>query len=210
MSEITISLTDEQEKFLKEFSAKHFSGSKDNVCTNHPLHTVQTQDTRVVDPDHEDPDKVSYFASEWGEEYETMQELIKAYYKHEYRECPIEIVDFQEAYDADEFIGVDGDGYVILDENDYLEAYGIPKDFHYKVNTVFDYRTVAVFFILDEAKKYMEYQSHNLTNPRTFTIDAGYANKGEYHHFWELLFNIGKHLNSLNQDERPENEGPHA
>ena len=202
MSTITINLTDEQERYLKEFSLKQFSGSKDNVGTDRPLHVVQTQYNRVVDPDHEDPDKVSYFVPDWCEDYESMQDLIKAYYQHESDGCPIEIVDYDVAYEASEFIDVNGDEPIILSEDDYLEAYGIPKDFYYKVNTVFDYRTVAVFFILDEAKKYMEYQGHNLTNPRTNTIGAGYANKGGYHHFWDLLFNIGKQLNTL--DERPE------
>ena len=72
-------------------------GSKDNVCTERPLHTVQTQTERVVDPDHEDPDKVGYFVPELGEDYETMQELIEAYWEHEGEECPIEIVDYDEA-----------------------------------------------------------------------------------------------------------------
>lgn len=195
MREITIRLTEEQEKYLKLFASKHYSGSVDNLCTNQPLHLVQTQTERVVDPDYEEPDKVSYCVPDWAEDYETMQELIKAYYEYQGEECPIEIVDYDEAYEADEFIGADGEEWVITDEDDYLSAYGIPEDFYYKQNICFDYRTEAVFFILDEARKYKEYQGHNLTNPRTYTIGAGYANNGEYHHFWELLFGIGEKLN---------------
>jgi len=123
------------------------------------------------------------------------RKLIEAYHERQGEECPVEIVDFDTAYYADKFIGVDGEEWVIVDEGDYLSAYGIPNDFYHKTNICFGYRTAAVFFILDEARKYIEYQGHNLTNPRTYTIGAGYANKGEYHHFWELLFNIGEKLN---------------
>jgi len=195
MREITIRLTKEQERYLKEFASKHYSGSDDNLCTSQPLHLVETQIERVIDPDHQDPDKVIYFVPDSYQDYETMQELIEAYYEHQGEECPIEIVDYDTAYDADEFIGADGEEWVITDEDDYLLAYGIPEDFYYKRNICFDYKTAAVFFILDEARKYKEYQGHNLTNPRTYTIGAGYANHGEYHHFWELLFGIGKQLN---------------
>ena len=199
MHEITINLTDEQKYYLQKFALKHCEGSKDNVGTHNPIHLVQTQDERVVDPDFVDPDKVIYHVPDWAEDFETIQELITAYWDHK-GECPIEIVDFSTAYAADEFIDVNGEERVIMDEEDYLEAYGVDKGFYYKVSTVFDYRTVAVFFILNEAKKYLEYQSHNLTNPRTYTIGAGYANKGEYHDFWELLFSIGKQLN--NEEEK--------
>ena len=197
MREVTISLSEEQEKFLKLFSSKQYEGSKDNVGTRNPLHLVQTREERVVDPVFDDPDKVKYIVpDECYEEYESLQELIKGHYK--YSKCPIEIVSFDEAYEAsgeDEFIDVNGEEQVIFDEDDYLAAYGIDKKSYYKVHTCYHYRTVAIFFILDEAKKYMKYQGHNLTNPRTYTVDAGYSNKGEYHHFWQLLFDVGKNLN---------------
>ena len=57
------------------------------------------------------------------------------------------------------------------------------------------YRNVAYFFILAEAMHYMQYQSHNLHNPRTFTYSSGYANHGDFEHFWDLLLSIGKMLN---------------
>lgn len=72
MREIKISLTDEQEMFLKEFSLKHYEGSKDNVGTHHPLHLVQTMAERVVDPDYDEPDKVKYVVPDKGEEYDSL------------------------------------------------------------------------------------------------------------------------------------------
>lgn len=195
MREVTISLTDEQEKYLKEFSSKQCEGSKDNVGTHQPLHLVQTRDEVVVDPDYEDADKEQYHVDDWGEDYDSPQDLIVAYWEQQDEECPIKIVTYDEAYAQDEFMDVTGEGQVIVDEDDYLAAYGIAEEFYHKVNIGYRYRTVATFFILDEAKKYLKYQGHNLTNPRTYTVGGGYSNKGEYHHFWELLFKIGENLN---------------
>jgi len=155
---------------------------------------VQTRDEVAVDPDYEDPDKEQYHVNDWQEDYDSPQELIEAYWEQR-GECPIEIISFDEAYAQSEFIDVTGEGQVIVEEGDYLAAYGISEEFYHKVNIGYRYRTVATFFILDEAKKYLEYQGHNLTNPRTFTVGGGYSNKGEYHHFWELLFKIGENLN---------------
>lgn len=192
--QITFTLTDKQEEFLKKFASKHYENSKDNLATEHPLHMVQTRRERVIDPEYDYADVVKYCVPDWGGTgYDSAKELIEAFYEDE--ECPIKIVSFDEAYDMERFIDINGEDQVILDEEDYFEAYGIEKEFYYKVNIEYYYDTVACFFILEEAKKYMEYQGHNLIRPRTYTIGAGYANKGEYHHFWELLFNLGKQLN---------------
>lgn len=193
MAQITIYLTERQERFLKEFAAKHYPGSHDNVMTGKPIHFVQTRRERVVDPDYETPDKTAYVVPDWEENYDSPQKLVDAYYSDD--ECPIPIVSFNEAYDMAEFIGVDGEKAVILDEKDYFEAYGIPSNLYDKVDVAYYWDTVAVFFILDAAKEYMKYQSHNLTAPRTYTVGAGYANKGEYEDFWDLLFKMGCQLN---------------
>lgn len=193
MSKTTIDLTEQQEYFLKKFALNHYPGSKDNVGTCQPVHFVQTQRSRFINPDYTDADEIEYYVPEREESYRSPQELIEAYYDG--KECPIEIESYEEAYKASRFIDVEGEEQVICDEKDYLAAYGVDERFYRKIYTEFYYETVAVFFILDEAKKYIEYQGHNLTKPRTYTVSGGYANNGEYHHFWELLFNLGKHLN---------------
>lgn len=194
MCEVTIRITKEQERFLKEFTSKHYEGSKDNVCTRQPLHMVQTKRERIVNPDYDDFDKVVYYVSEWGESYNSVQEIIEIYYKE--HQCPIEIVSFEDAYKADSIIDINGEETIISDKDDYLNAYGISSDSYDEVHIGYFYENVAAFFILDEAKKYIQYQKHNLTEPRTYTISAGYGNEGEYNHFWQLLFDIGKKLNN--------------
>lgn len=192
---ITVDLTDNQVEFLKLFAANHYPGSAQNLGTSYPIHLVQTRRERVIDPDHDSSDRTEYRLYDNPEgAYESAEDLIKA--KYQYEDCPIAIVSFDDAYDADRFIDIHGEEQIILDEDDYLEAYGIEAKDFYKVNIGYYYDTVAVFFILEEARRYMKYQGHNLTHPRTYTYGPGYANKGDYTHFWSLLFNIGTMLNN--------------
>lgn len=194
MPMVTIELTEEQEHFLKEFAAKHYEGSKHNVGTHQPIHMVQTRRERIVDPDYDSADEVKYVVPDWDyQDFDSAEELVRAWYED--KDCPIEIVSFKDAYRANRFIDIHGEEQVILDEEEYLEAYGIDEKQYDKVHRAYYYETIAFFFILDEAKKYIEYQGHNLRSPRTYTMGGGYANKGEYHHFWELLFSMGLKLN---------------
>jgi hypothetical protein len=195
MKSINIELTEQQEYFLKKFASNHYEGSKQNLCTYKPIHLVQTSRERVVNPDYDSPDKVVWISKDdYEEQYDSVEELVRGYYK--YDKCPIEIISYEDAYNKDEFIGVYGDEFVISDEKDYLKAYDIDLDDYYKTHIEYYYETVAYFFSLDEAKRYIEYQSHNLNNPRTYTVSMGYANKGEYEPFWDLLMSIGVKLNS--------------
>lgn len=193
MSKITIDLTEEQERFLKEFAAKQYPGSEDNNITETPIHLVQTQRTRVINPEYEDADIIKYVVSDWDADFDSPEELVEAYYEDE--ECAVDIVPYDKAYAMEKFIDIKGEEQIITDEEDYFEAYGIDSDFYDKLHLKYYYDNVAVFFILDEAKKYMKYQRHNLENPRTYTIGKGYGNCGEYQHFWKLLFDLGKQLN---------------
>ena len=198
MREITINLTEQQEHFLKIFSANHFSGSKDNVGTEKPIHFVQTRRSRVVDPDFDSADETMYYMTDYADEgYGSVEELVRAKYEDE--DCPIDIVSYDDAYADNDFKDINGEEFCVIEEEDYLEAYGIEKKDYYKVHVSYYYDTVAVFFILSEAKEYMKYQGHNLENPRTYTVGAGYANKGEYHHFWDLLFSIGKMIGDADE-----------
>ena len=196
MGDITITLNEQQEKFLKQFAQNHFAGAEDNLGTQHPFHAVQTERKRVVDPDYGSVDETKYMVPDWiNDGYDSPEELVRAYYED--KQCPIEIVTFDQAYGYDSFIDVSGEEQDILDDEDYLKAYGIDSSFYYKVNIEKYHVDVAYFFILEEANKYIKYQGHNLKNPRTYTYGPGYGNNGDYIHFWELLFKIGKQLNEF-------------
>lgn len=61
---------------------------------------------------------------------------------------------------------------------------------YYKEN----WQPKAYFFTKKEAKNYMKYQAHNLRNPRIFTANAGYDNRGDYPILQRLLLRIGEEL----------------
>lgn len=189
---VEIELTDQQVKFLKEFAIKQAPGSDDNRCTSMPIHVVQTRRERVVDTDFEDSDKTCWIiCGDCETQFESIKEVVNYYHDDE---CPVEVVDFVE---YEEIKGIDGEEHYICDEEDYFIAYGIPTDYCYKCEIKYYYEPVAFFFILDEAKRYMEYQGHNLESPRTYTYGSGYSNCGDYEHFYSLLMKLGKQLNEL-------------
>jgi hypothetical protein len=194
--DVTIKLTDQQVNFLKLFAKNHYPDAPDNLATHNPMHMVQTRRLRLTTED--EAHKTIYRLKDvYGDydEIESVEDLITAYWKD--RECPIEIISYDDAYKLDEFFGVDDEEHVICDEETYLNAYGVSDDEYDVCHYEYYYEDVAFFFILEEAKKYIEYQGHNLTHPRTYTYGAGYANKGEYHHFWQLLYDLGQKLNEV-------------
>ena len=199
---IDIELTGKKEHFLKLFAKNQYEGAKDNVCTNKPIHAVQTQRSICVDDDF-DYDEIVYVVSDW--EYmefktDTLHELVKKYYEDNHDECNIEIITYYEAWNDEDFIDINGEYCPIGDEEDYLNAYGIPDELWDRRAVKYYHEDVAYFYTLQSAKEYMEYQSHNLTNPRTYTKSGGYSNFGEYEHFWDLLMALGVNLNESEAD----------
>ena len=53
---------------------------------------------------------------------------------------------------------------------------------------------VAYFFSLEEARRYKEYQKHNLKNTRIYAECPGYSNNGDWEPFYDLLTSIGRTL----------------
>ncbi|KLU66736.1 hypothetical protein DEAC_c14040 [Desulfosporosinus acididurans] len=198
MAKITINLTDEQEKFLKLFSKNHYPGAHDNVCTPQPIHVVQSYNPSYVPfgedtAEYYDSDDLRFcWDSEYGMWFKSDIEAIKGWYDYHNEECPIPIEPFSQL-EFEEIEDVTGQEVQILDYKDYFKAYGI--EWIAMAWELEDWKDIAYFFILEEAKRYMDYQSHNLKKPRTYTLHGGYSNKGEYHHFWQLLYDIGKELN---------------
>lgn len=190
--ELNIKLTDEQEKLLRKFATDHYPNSEKNYATHHPLFVVETRKERIVNPDYDTVNSISFYVYDWGEGFSSAEDLIETFWDYNDTECPIEIKPFNKVINT--YMN-DCNGHItyIADENDYLNAYNFNLNYdigymgHY-------YEPVAYFFVLEEAKRYMEYQSHNLTDPRVNCYGAGYANYGDYHHFYQLLMSIGTQL----------------
>lgn len=50
-----------------------------------------------------------------------------------------------------------------------------------------EWRNAAYMFSLEEARRYIAYQRHNLTDPRVFAESPGYSNDGDWDPFYEFL-----------------------
>lgn len=196
MIKIEIELTGRQEIFLKEFAEKHYDGAKDNLITADAIHVVQSKRDVYIPYSSDIVDHFSdlplTFTTDEDYElwYEDEIELIQDYYERKEEDCPIEIKPFK-SYSY--YTTVEGEDEYVIDIDDYFEVYGV------KIVAAawksHEWSNEAFFFIRDEAKRYIEYQRHNLKKPRIYTYSAGYANKGDFIPFRELLLTMGKQLN---------------
>jgi len=66
---IDIELTEKQEHFLKLFAKNQHPGAKDNVCTNKPIHAVQTKRFTIVDNDYDYEDVAYFYTLQSAKEY---------------------------------------------------------------------------------------------------------------------------------------------
>lgn len=203
MKQLTIDLTEQQEKFLKIFAEKHYEGAPDNLYTANAIHFVETKRYNYI-PYHTEiaahyDSECLVFTTDDDYDYWTSDEteIIRDTYDND--DCPVPIKSFRDL-EYTHFTGVDGEERFISDYDDYFESYSVTiKAIAWRQEY---YEKVALFYILDEAKRYMEYQKHNLNEPRTFTESAGYANYGDFVHFRDLLMTMGKRL--INREEKKE------
>ncbi|WP_156290761.1 hypothetical protein [Oceanobacillus salinisoli] len=197
MKELTINLTDEQAKFLREFAEKQKPGAKDNASTAHAFHVVENKEFDFI-PYSDDlngffEDLPLTFTTDcdydrwWDDE----TEMISDWYEDRGEDCPIEIKPFSELR-YNYFKGLLEEEELITEWSEYFEAYGVKL--HAMAWRKTRWEKVAFFFIRDEAKRYMKYQSHNLNEPRVYTYSCGYANDGDFVPFRDLLMSMGAKL----------------
>jgi len=198
MSEITLTLTEEQVKFLKQFAAKQYHGAKDNLCTGYPIHMVETKryDYVPYHPDiawaYEDNPLSFTYDEDYELWFEDEKEMVEEWREYSGDESEIEIKTFEELK-GNRVENPDGMQMYVNNYEDYFKMYGV-KLVAMSWKKPY-YEKVAPFFILEEAKRYIEYQRHNLHKPRVYTYGAGYANYGDFTHFWEVLMQAGSELN---------------
>lgn len=192
---INVNLTEKQAEFLKQFAANQYEGSKDNLATSKPLHLVQTETISYIrdgggsgsfDVYRYTGDDAQRYPNAYDKYFKDETEFVRVFGDYEDN---IEVMSFDDAYDCPCVNDV-----VVTDIKSYFQAYGIDPDNVEISSAVKSYRTVAYFFILENAREYIKYQAHNLNNPRTYTVDMGYDNRGEYESFFDLLMSIGQSL----------------
>lgn len=195
--EITFSITSQQELFLKRFAENHYPGAYDNHCTAYPIHFVENKRYHHIPYSedikwaYEDEPLVFTFDSDYEHWQNSEVETVREFYECSGEDCSIEIKHFTEL-DCKDVTSVSGKEIFVTNYNDYFEVYGVKlqamawqKEY---------YEKTALFFVREEAEKYVKYQAHNLNEPRIYTYSSGYANKGDYTHFWDLLMSVGTKL----------------
>lgn len=198
MKEVTIQLTVEQEKFLQTFAQNHYHGAEDNASTANAFHVVENKHYDYI-PYSED--LVNFFEdlplcfttdTDYDRWWTSEEELILDYYAEHDKVCPIEVKPFQDLL-GDSVPNTKGEMVEILDWPHYFERYEVPLQAMAWQKVYWE--KIAFFFIKEEAKKYLQYQGHNLHQPRIYTYGAGYGNEGDYIPFRDLLLHIGQTLN---------------
>jgi hypothetical protein len=203
--EITINLAESQIKYLKLFAANHFPGANDNLCTHNPIHVVQDNRHRIIPysidiEEFMNAHDLVFMDRECCSEFVSEVDFIKQYYAWKDKEPPKDLVSFKEA----QYKLVTKNGWRITSWYEYFKHYNV-EEYHMGWRQD-DWQNIAFFFILEEARRYIKYQGHNLRDPRTFTFSAGYGNEGEYQHFWRLLLDIGKQLNEMENKDGDQHE----
>jgi hypothetical protein len=169
----TLKFTEEELNYLKQF-AKVYEQERKEDATADPI--VIVQDLHKESGTREDYDKIIYYDEETGQEIEKIDDFIE---------------NLREKHDLTKDYIIDLKEY--LENNNYFED--CEKDIF--IRALFEkhtYKPVAYFFTKEEARKYMQYQSHNLVSPRIYTANAGYGNYGDYPILQNLLLKIGKEL----------------
>lgn len=185
---VTVELTEQQQQFLRQFAEMQHEGADDNLGTRKPLHLVQTKKEVVIFDGGEIGSSNKYFCYEDSELYDDEVELVKKHYAFD----KIDIRPFDDMHYED-FNDVWIDSIT-----DYFKAFGVKAC---PVSISIEYDTKAYFFTLIEAKKYIQYQAHNLHEPRTYTVAPGYSNNGDYEPFWDLLMSIGNIVLEIPEDK---------
>lgn len=174
-----INVTDEQYEFLKFLTEQR--KTQNNRSTADPIWLAQTKRFRICDEDYAEPDCYQFYG-----------DCDVLFYADDMNDFKIKL---KEWLDENEY-----EGYEPFDDIDFLfEAKDWIEEFrtkHYNswqmdlVPMEAYWETVAYFLTDVEAKAYIEYQSHNLCEPRTYVDYCGYANHGDLPKLMKLLLEL--------------------
>lgn len=173
--------------FLKLFEQKQKNGSRDNAGTVDAIHVVEKNNKEwVLDESAE----TWVDGSDEYKEYDSFGALIDARIENGEELPRYEEVLYERVNDI-----------FITTAADYIKAYEI--DDAYCGRWIDNYRPVAFFFVLEEARRYKDdYQKHNCDNCRIYTYSLGYANKGDLPVFRDMLLRMGEQLNEKDYEKR--------
>ena len=207
MNELRLQLTEKEKEFLSQY-AQVYDDERKRDGTRDPIVLVQTK-TEVLAPEGaEDLCKYSLHIDDYSySEEELLDENEVAETIRNFLDKSKE--DFLEIFSEEE---IDDLFNEILDDFCYstewrghiFEWYNDDLELSIKTEKYFighQYETVAYFFTRKEAEKYVQYQGHNLNQPRVFTDYAGYSNDGDFPILSKLLLRMGQEINEKGSDQ---------
>lgn len=218
-TELKLQTTERTLQFLRQFAALQFPGSPDNLATGHPYHIVQSYSPKYLCKVKEEEWEYDfvYACGDLGHAkfFDSPTEAILDAHGYRSVEAYNQAVKdgtqtgpLLEPWDASwrcfgsiyhEIATQDGEEAVITSTAEYAALYGIDEDSWHVVGVIPGWRDKSIHFTLQEARRYMDYQCHNLSRARTYTDGAGYGDRGDFIPMWDFLYDAG--VTALEEDE---------
>lgn len=169
----SLKLTDEQYEMLKNLC--HERKTQDNRCTASPIWAVQTQRYRVCDPEYSNGETALVILTEdydplaKSDDFQELKSEFSEYLEEYYEDGEIDEDEWDEFNQLDDLWGLEN----------FIDDLDRKHNLKFHIHTIEYYYEDEAWFLTDvEAKEYLKYQSHNLTNPRTYVYHTGYSNCG--------------------------------
>jgi len=179
----SIQVTDEQYEMMKELS--NLRKTQDNRATRDPIWLVQTERSRVCNEEYTYGEKTAWvIVDEGGNELcsslWSMENNIEGVKNHIDGEDLLE--ELKDEVKQIEALNEVDDIWNIVESLPDLDLRYVCIEYYYE--------TIATFLTDQEAKAYIKYQSHNLTNPRTYVDYVGYSNRGYLPKLMNMLLDL--------------------
>lgn len=166
----TIKIDDNFLKILKDLRQERIT--QDNWGTRNPIYLVQKRYEEVVDEEFREVDVRRLYIFGYTEDYYPTLEDIKEGYFREF-DLPEELIDDLEKQNSLDKI------YDKLHEFNCNKNSDFNKTLSFEIiNLAYNWKTIAYFLSLKEAKEYQQYQKHNLGVSRIYADYVGYSNRG--------------------------------
>lgn len=161
-------------EILKQIAEQRIT--QDNLATRNPLYIVQTRRERIVDPTYSsvDIERIKIEPITAGEYILPSLEDIKEGYLRE-SDLPCSLVFKIEKSETLEEV------------QELLETYFTDGEDIEIIQCEYYWENIAYFLVLEEAKRYQEYQKHNLGVNRIYAECIGYSNYGLFAQFLDML-----------------------
>ncbi len=169
---VNIKINKEVYEFLKLWNKERKEDRKNgkNQMTRNPIYRVETACWVVCTEEYADKSILKIMNDEF-----TLEQIQNG----ELEDCiwfmdDEKIEEIKELYSLEDVVG-------------FLKENGWDSEPIWIEHTKLEYEHKAVFLTHKEAEEYMQYQGHNLNNPRIYVSGTGYDNRGSLDKFLQII-----------------------